>query len=139
LENVTSLHNDEDGVIEIYTPEEIKLLLQYADPQLAPFIAIGAFAGLRSSEIERLDWADVRFDSNCIVVQKGKVKKRGKSRRMAPLLPNLKKLLKPFAKESGKVWPHCHAYIYELMRDAVASAKITLKENALRHSFISYR
>ena len=72
-------------------------------------------------------------------MQKGKVKKRGKSRRMAPLLPNLKKLLKPLAEASGKIWPHSHPYLYELMREAAAAAEIKLKDNALRHSFVSYR
>lgn len=139
LERVTRLDNDEDGPIEIYTPDELKQLLAHADSQLVPFIAIGAFSGLRSSEIERLEWSDVRFDSDCIIVQKGKVKKRGKSRRMAPLLPNLKKILKSLVQESGKVWPHSHPYIYELMREAAAGAEIKLKDNALRHSFVSYR
>src|SRR6185437_3473007 len=137
--NVTRMSADEDGPIEIYTPKELKTLLMHADTQLIPFIAIGGFAGLRSSEIERLEWSDVRFDSNCIIVQKGKVKKRGKSRRMAPLLPNLKRILKRFVKKEGKVWPHSHPYLYELMREAAASAKMQLKHNALRHSFVSYR
>ncbi len=139
LDNVTRLDNDEDGPIEIYTAAEMKALLKHADPQLVPFLAIGGFAGLRSSEIERLDWQDVRCDSDCIIVQKGKVKKRGKSRRMAPLLPNLKRILKPFAKPEGKVWPHSHPYLYELLRETAAKAKITLKDNGLRHSFVSYR
>jgi integrase len=139
LDNVTRMSNDEDGPIEIYTVDEIKSLLAYANPQLVPFIAIGGFAGLRSSEIERLEWSDVRFDSDCIIVQKGKVKKRGKSRRMAPMLPNLKKILKSFTKEQGRVWPHSHPYLYELMRDSASKAGLTLKDNALRHSFVSYR
>jgi integrase len=139
LSRVTRLHNGEDTPVEIYTPDEMTALLKAVDAALVPFVAIGGFAGLRSSEIERLDWKDVKFDSNCIVVQKGKVKKRGKSRRVAPLLPNLKIILEKHRKASGPVWPHSHAYLHEAMRNAATRAEITLKDNALRHSFVSYR
>jgi len=139
LEAVPLLHNGGDEAIEIYTANELELLLKHANKQLVPFLAIGAFAGLRSSEVERLEWSDVKFDSDCIIVQKGKVKKRGKSRRMAPLLPNLKAILQPLAKSTGKVWPHSHPYLYELLREGADAAGLKLKSNALRHSFISYR
>ena len=139
LNRVTRLDNDEDGPIEIYTLEEMKALLAAADETLVPFIAIGGFAGLRSSEIQRLDWQDVKFDSNCIVVQKGKVKQRGKSRRVVPMLPNLKKTLRPFAKNKGLVWPHSKPYLYEVLSGVATKAKVGWKSNALRHSFVSYR
>lgn len=139
LNRVTRLDNDEDGSIEIFTPEEMQALLAAADETLMPFIAIGGFAGLRSSEIQRLDWQDMKFDSNCIVVQKGKVKQRGKSRRVVPMLPNLKKTLKPFAQNKGLVWPHSKPYLYEMLSGVATKAKIGWKSNALRHSFVSYR
>ena len=50
-----------DEQIEIFTPEEMTLLL--AQDNIVPFLAIGAFAGLRSAEFERLDWATSRFGS----------------------------------------------------------------------------
>ena len=40
----------------IFTPAQIKSLLAIATPEMIPFIAIGAFAGLRAAEIARLDW-----------------------------------------------------------------------------------
>jgi len=40
--------------IQIYTPKEILKLLNGADDQIKPFFALGAFAGLRSAEIERM-------------------------------------------------------------------------------------
>lgn len=139
LSRVARLDNDEDGTIAIYTPEEIAALLKTADESLVPFIAIGGFAGLRSSEIQRLNWQDVKFDSDCIIVQKGKVKKRGKSRRIVPMLPNLKKWLKPFAQNTGQVWPHSKPYLYEMLSSVATEAKIGWKDNALRHSYVSYR
>jgi hypothetical protein len=34
-------------------------LMEHATPEIAPCFALGAFAGLRSEEILRLEWADV--------------------------------------------------------------------------------
>ena len=139
LSRVARLDNGEDGPIEIYTADEMEALLKAADKSLVPFIAIGGFAGLRSSEIQRLDWQDVKFDSDNIVVQKGKVKKRGQSRRIVPMLPNLKAWLNPFAKRTGQVWPHSKPYLYESLAAVAVKAKVPWKSNALRHSFVSYR
>lgn len=139
LSRVPRLDNGEDGPVEIYTPGEMETLLKAADKSLVPFIAIGGFAGLRSSEIQRLDWQDIKFDSNCIVVQKGKVKQRGKSRRIVPMLPNLKTWLKPFAQDAGQIWPHSKPYLYESLSAVATEAKVDWKNNALRHSFVSYR
>lgn len=125
--------------IEIFRPDEIAALLATANKLLVPFIAIGGFAGLRSSEILRLNWQDVRFDSGSIIVQKGKVKKRGQSRRIVPLLPNLGAWLAPYANRTGSVWPYSKPYLYELLAAITAKAKVAWKDNALRHSFVSYR
>ena len=57
VEDVASA-NAGEGTIEIYTPEELRLLLSNAPEKLLPFFAIGALAGLRSQEIMRLDWSD---------------------------------------------------------------------------------
>jgi integrase len=149
---VSRFETDEDGPIEIYTPAEIGAFLSKADSKLIPFLAIGAFAGLRSSEILRLDWADVRLENGdpCIVVQKGKVKKRGKSRRIVPMSENLRKWLRPHTKEGGLVWPFSKPYLYEMLRELAPEAEKVIREknpkatlewkpNALRHSCISYR
>jgi integrase len=88
-----------DFEIEIFKPEELRLLLKHAHNCLVPVLAMGAFTGLRTSEIERLDWQDVKFDAKCVVVQKGKVRtKRGRARRIVPMPPNLAAWLKPYAK-----------------------------------------
>jgi integrase len=139
IEAVDRSKQDTDGPIEIYTPGELKLLLNKAGKRLVPFIAVGAFAGLRSSEILRLDWQDVKLDSDCIVVQKGKVKKRGKSRRIVPMLPNLKAWLQPIAKSAGSIWPFSKPYLYESLAGVATKAEVPWKSNALRHSFVSYR
>ncbi len=52
------------GQTEVFTPEEITRLLASASPAFLPCIAIGAFAGLRSAEIERLEWSDIDLAAN---------------------------------------------------------------------------
>jgi integrase len=54
--------------IEVFFPEQVRALLDSAEPSILPSLAIGAFAGLRHVEISRLDWKDVRLDRNFIEV-----------------------------------------------------------------------
>jgi integrase len=54
--------------IAILSPTEFARLLECASDETLPYWAIGGFAGLRSSELERLDWADVHLDSDLVEV-----------------------------------------------------------------------
>jgi integrase len=136
---------DEDGPIEIYTPDEITRLLKAASSDFRPCLAIGAFAGLRSSEIERLDWSDVRLVDRFIEVRARKGKKRSASRRIVPILDNLAKWLADYSSKKGLVWTGDHDSFYEVQQETAAATvtpeleAMKWKANALRHSFISYR
>jgi integrase len=131
--------------IAIYTPAEMKRLLQAADTDYLPCLALGGFAGLRSSEIERLCWEDVFQEDGFIEIRKGKTKTR--TRRIIPISENLSKWLSPYASRTGKVWPFSHEGFYDAQQDTAARTAINneglpalkWKQNALRHSFISYR
>jgi len=94
----------------------------------------------------------VRFHNggSGIEVKIGKNKQRGKARRFVPMTSNLKAWLKPHAKESGPVWawsePQFHVRVRELIPLAEAAlqkklpkASLERKDNAMRHSFITYR
>jgi integrase len=64
---------------QIYGPEEGRRLLETAQARrpyrkLVPFLAIGAFAGVRHAEIKRLDWADVNLDEGLLFVSRRKAK-----------------------------------------------------------------
>ena len=56
------------SAIKIYTPKEILKLLLSADEEIKPFLAFGAFAGLRSAEIERLTWENIKWEQGVVVV-----------------------------------------------------------------------
>jgi integrase len=131
--------DDDDGEIEIFTPEELAALLTHADEKLVPFLAIGAFAGLRSSEICRLDWKQIGVGQGKYIEVKARDARKTKQRRLVPISDNLRAWLEPYRKAKGALWPHQHTYLYELLETTTTDAKVPWKNNALRHSFISYR
>ncbi len=51
------------SAIEIYSPKEIRRLLDAAPEDFRPIVAIQAFAGLRSAEVMRLQWQDVKVET----------------------------------------------------------------------------
>ena len=129
--------------IEIYSPGELARLLAAAPDSFKPVLALQAFAGLRSAEVMRLDWQNVKLGRGHIEITAANAKTA--SRRIVPILPNLAAWLKDAAKKSGKIFPHTRAYFHEVQRDISAKTKtdklpaLPWKHNALRHSFISYR
>jgi integrase len=119
--------------VSIFTPGNIASLLSRADRALQPFLALGAFAGLRMSELQRLDWKEIDLERGFITVDASKAKTR--QRRLVPISDNLKLWLTPCRQTSGPVCMH--------QRPQIAAAglceDLTWAKNGLRHSFISYR
>ncbi|MBI1178481.1 tyrosine-type recombinase/integrase [bacterium] len=120
--------------IGIFTPAEMTRLLEHG-ADLVPFLAIGAFAGLRHAEILRLDWREVDLEGGHIEV-KAKKAKTG-TRRLVPVTDNLKAWLRPYHDGEGRVIKL--QQVDWRLPDLARAAKVTWKHNALRHSFISYR
>jgi integrase len=87
--------------IEIFTPKEMAEILAHADKQLVPFLAMGAFAGIRHAEIQRLEWAELHFDAGIIEIRAAKAKTA--SRRTVPILDNLRAWLLARHREVGLV------------------------------------
>ena len=139
-------YNGKGGEIGIYTPEKLKALLFHIEPRLLPAVAIGAFAGLRTAEIVRLEWPEVRFAQNVIEIKAAKSKTA--SRRLAPILPVLAEWLAPLRKDSGRVLvgvldEFAMATQFKKAVDAIVDGKgkpmVKIVHNGLRHSFITYR
>ena len=139
------------GDVEIFTPAEIRRLLAATTPDFLPCLALGAFAGLRSAEIERLEWSDIRLTERHIVIGAGKAKTA--SRRVVPVSDTLAAWLTPYAAQTGMVWQGTHEAFY-IAQQATAAATavpadaqnstpakpaVKWKQNALRHSYASYR
>lgn len=123
------------GEIEILTIAEIVKLLECASENTLPYWAIGAFAGLRSSEIERLDWREIDFEGGFIEVKASKSKTA--SRRIVAMQANLQEWLLPYAAEKGSVCPTALRTKLEGDRERAGLLK-KWPQNALRHSFGSY-
>jgi integrase len=129
-------YNEPVTEVAIFTPEEMERMLNAAGRHLAtPYLAIGAFAGLRSAEIKRLDWKNVNFERGFIEVRAETCKTR--SRRLVPISDNLRAWLKPFALPSGHVVLHHN--IHEALTKIARRVGVKWKKNALRHSYVSYR
>jgi integrase len=115
----------------ILTVDQVVRLLDAASPEILPYIAIGAFAGLRASEIERLDWRDIDFEENEIAVNSES--KTGE--RHVDMLPNLREWLLPLRKHAGGITPTNFRKHFDEVRE---TARIPWPDNALRHSYGSY-
>jgi len=140
-------NGDADEGIQVLTPKQLKTLLAKCDPRLVPYIAIGAFAGLRDAELKRLDWKEVRLDKKHIEVKAWKSKTA--QRRFVTISDNLLKWLKPYKQDSGPIIPLSNApgyvgkpskkLVYQLRKEArIAAGVEKWISNALRHSFCSY-
>ncbi len=125
------------GAIEIFKPKEITALLNHAPRKYLPLVALGAFAGLRTAEAERLEWSDIDFEGGFIHIAGEKAKTR--SRRLVPILPNLRAWLIPYAKKTGKVWADSERERKRLRNKMLKASGVKWKDNGLRHSFCSYR
>jgi integrase len=123
--------------ITIYTPQEMTKMLLASHARLLPVLAIGAFAGIRTAEIKRLHWEDIKWDRGHIEIAGRKAKTA--SRRLVPLTDNLKEWLKPWRDETGEIVSFDD--VSGALCDVALKAGITggWRRNALRHSFISYR
>ena len=134
--------------IGIFTPQEIAKLLVAAAPSqnqtgrrypegraMLPLIALGAFAGLRTAEIERQRWEDINLERGFIRVTGAKGNTAMK--RLVPISDSLKAWLMTCRKDKGPVLDI--KWIHEAVKRLATRAGVPWKHNALRHSFISYR
>ena len=124
-------------------------MLANAPANLVPFLTIGGFAGLRSAEIERLDWAKVDLENGYITMDASIAKTN--SRRLVPIIPSLNAWLDTCKKPRGPVLEL--ANVVNAVRRLTSATRpvdpenpekllpplVPWRHNALRHSFCSYR
>lgn len=145
-----------EGEVGILAPEQALALLNAAEAEILPAIAIGLFCGLRTAELQRLDWEEVRMDLGHVRVKASKAKSA--RNRIVPIPDNLRAWLAPYMKASGSLWPANGRKLFEAARLAAGfgapaevaesveanrkdpAKKVLLEwpDNALRHSFATY-
>jgi integrase len=125
-----------ENPIEIFSVGEASSLLFAAhtmDAELVPYIAIGLFAGLRSSELESLDWDEINLHQRTILVTAAKAKTA--KRRIVHVSDNLHAWLLPYQKMEGSLvmvgWR-------DRLQKLIKEAELKPRRNGLRHSFGSY-
>jgi integrase len=121
---------------EIFTVDELRALLEAAfakEPSVVPMLAIGAFAGLREAEIQRLDWNEIARGHIEVTAAKAKSARR----RIVPIQPNLAAWLRPYSGLKGLVVPKGQRK--KLRHARAVAGLVRWPQNGLRHSFASYR
>ena len=146
LEHVQT-YGTKSAEIHIFSPDQLRKLVESAGDRLLPYITIGAFAGLRGAEIQRLDWSEIDLEDGFIEVKAEKAKTD--TRRLVPIKPNLSAWLRKCEKKSGPVCAYGNV-VNQLMKLVATSnnklpantpekEKLKWVKNGLRHSCISYR
>lgn len=91
---------------EIWPPERVEAVLRAAqtfNPNMTPYLAVCAFAGLRPSEAQRLNWKDVHLSERIIRIMPGTSKVR--QARIVEISDNLAAWLAPHRQDRGPIAP----------------------------------
>ncbi len=123
---------------DIFQPAEIKKILDYTSkhhPHIVPWLALGAFAGIRAAERFRLSWDDIDFEHK--VVTLGTAITKTARRRVVDMPDNLIAWLK--AHRQYPICPPEHEVrLYEILNDISDKVGVGWIPNGLRASAASY-
>ncbi len=136
------LPNNSKAAVGILKPADLEKLLEAASKDSCPttfwWLVFGAFMGLRTSEIERLDWADVQPFSGDgeLYVRPGKTETSERWVKFTDPLKAFDWLDKP---EAGLVLGGFTERNRQPKRARVyAAAGVAVPQNGLRHSYASH-
>jgi integrase len=128
--------------VSTYTAEELKKLLAAAPAKFQPILALAAFAGIRSSELELLQWQHIRLieveeRDQIINIDIDVTEESGK--RSITIGDTLRSWISGPFKLKGKLWSGTHDDFYRMQQKIARDAGVKWKQNALRHTCISAR
>lgn len=124
--------------VTIFSVAETRKLFLGIRKDIEAYAAIGAFAGMRPSEIQRITWGAFDFETGYINVSADVARKVSRARYI-PMSENLKEWLLPHRKsDDEKV---CYYKAPELLSADAIKRKVVKAwpADVLRHSFCSYR
>lgn len=125
------------GAVTLFQPDEAERILAHSQPPIRACLALGFFAGLRSKEIQRLDWRDIDLHRGFVAI--GREQAKTASRRLVPIVPNLARWLALDRVATGSLWPQREWSFHAAQTNAARRAGLAWRGNAARHSFCSYR
>ena len=123
------------GVLSVEQASALLNVCASGEMEMLPAVAIGLFAGLRTEELDHLDWRHVDLQENSIHVPPEIAKTR--EGRDVEIHSTLRAWLLPLARANGKLAP-AKSYDWRLGKKAQAAGITEWPKNALRHSFASY-
>jgi integrase len=123
------------GVLTVKQAQALLKVCAEGEAEMLPAVAIGLFAGLRTEELDLLDWKHVDLRQRNIHVPPEIAKTR--EGRDVEIHPTLRAWLLPHAQADGKLAP-AKSYDWRLKTKALAAGITDWPKNALRHSFASY-
>ncbi|HEY3855715.1 MAG TPA: hypothetical protein VGO67_15105 [Verrucomicrobiae bacterium] len=126
--------------VKTYSAEDLKKLFAAAPQRFKPILALAAFGGIRSSEIELLDWKHIRLfeeDARDNIIKLDVDVTDEASKRTVPVDNPLEDWLIGPAKSEGKVWKGKHDEFYAMQQKIAKKAGVKWQQNALRHTCIS--
>lgn len=123
---------------EVFTPSEVRKILDGTEPlsEMRAYVAIAAFAGLRSMELRRLTWDKIKLEDREIVLDSEITKTA--SRRVVKITENLAKWLEPYVWELGQkknVVGYGFGFHYTKLRNSFPNGWV---KNGFRHSAATY-
>ena len=131
---------DYKAEVGICKPEDISNLLSHACHYIQCWIMFGAFGGLRSSEIFRMRWEDVRIEEGQFYIKGSKNEGAERWVKMTPpLMAFCKDTLEADNAPSGLVMGGMTCQTKDRkMKAIVKKAGYKIPKNGLRHSFGSH-
>ena len=141
--------------VAIWTPTELRKMLENCRADYLPWLVISCFAGVRTNELcpvtrkgvgkDPLRWEDIKLDWETPHIEVRPETSKTDERRLIPICPTLLAWLKPLHKKEGRITPtkapskrnHNIPSITDELAQAAGVKK--WKTNANRHSFGSYR
>ena len=126
-------------ILKVTQAEDLVLHAAKTDEEkgLLPVVALGLFAGLRSTEISRLDWSAIDLERKLLTVGPQTAKKR--QLRVVDLMDNCVAWLQRCDHKTGRIAPsNFFKSFAELTKEAGFLKWKEEYSNAMRHSFGSY-
>ena len=121
----------------VFTIKDTERLLRAAAEHagaVVPYLTIGFFAGLRTAELEGLDWADIDFAARLITVRPEIAKRR--RQRHVTMSDNLLAWLTPYTQKRGKISPPSSALRHGITT-ILKKTSVQWIHNGMRHTFAS--
>jgi integrase len=119
-----------------YTANQLREMLDKAEPRFRNLIALMAFAGLRPMEAQRLHWEQISWGEEYIHLSPRGSKTR--SARRVPVLAPLQDWLQD-TPVRGPIWPLSDVAIKRTRAALIRQLSFEWIPDGLRHSWISYR